>query len=237
MTWTWQQVHEQNGSNSIVFAREPDSEADQATPAAVNSEQAFATRMHLTFCPDDVCSIPLGHSARTPALTATRTPKRGSTKVPTPTRTPTFTPTLTPTGGRTATATPTYTPTVGGTPTCSTCNGYFISTDISCNADGTVHWRFGFRNSGSCTVYTPVQVQLTARNGFTGSFYVVATTVANGVFPPGDTYVSGDICYHFQTGQTNIQMHVSIANPGGQCTLDYLSPFIDVCAVTPTCGP
>jgi hypothetical protein len=63
----------------------------------------------------------------------------------------------------------------------------------------------------------------------------VATQRYNGVFPPDDTFIEGDICYHFQPADTFMRIYIQLDGTQRSCNADHLSPFIDVCSPNPTC--
>jgi len=56
------------------------------------------------------------------------------------------------------------------------------------------------------------------------------------VFPPGDTLIEGDICYHYQTGETDQRIYIREDSNENRCNADHLSPFIDICSPNPTCA-
>jgi hypothetical protein len=54
-------------------------------------------------------------------------------------------------------------------------------------------------------------------------------------FPPGDTLIQGDICYHYQPGETDQRIYIVVDTAENRCVSDHLSPFIDICSPNPTC--
>jgi hypothetical protein len=55
-------------------------------------------------------------------------------------------------------------------------------------------------------------------------------------FPPGDTLIQGDICYHYQPGETDQRIYIREDSTQSRCNADHLSPFIDICSPNPTCA-
>src|SRR5207244_1279449 len=93
---------------------------------------------------------------------------------------------------------PATTPTRTATPCGSICDLYFADTNISCNPDGSVHWEAIVQhNNSQCVIVTPYKVQLQVRHDYSGQWQTVVTRHYIGAFPPEQTEIQGDICYHF----------------------------------------
>jgi hypothetical protein len=105
---------------------------------------------------------------------------------------------------------------------------------LACNADGTLHWTATVSNSGSCTVTAPWRADLQAQRN-RGSFHTVTTVLGSGSFPPGETVVSGDICYVVPRSAPELRAQFSVAGRQHGCNSSLPSPVILPCPVQPPC--
>jgi hypothetical protein len=123
--------------------------------------------------------------------------------------------------------------------TCSVCNVYIADVNISCNPDGSVHWDAVVRNNGACTVFSPWRTDLQQQRNYSDNFTTVDTQTGNGVFPPGDTHVSGDFPPHtFLADTTFIRVQFQLTSDEVECNPDPYSPLIEPCVVgAPTRTP
>jgi hypothetical protein len=149
---------------------------------------------------------------------------------PTPTGTP---PTATATSSPSNTPTGTLTPTATSAP-CSVCNLEVSQVAISCNPDGTVRWAAMVHNSGNCTVAEPWQAQLQARTG-SGGYMGVASSGGTGTFAPGDTSISGDLCYVFSPGTNAMRVEFGLGDENASCKSHAKSAGRPPCNRTASC--
>jgi Pyruvate/2-oxoacid:ferredoxin oxidoreductase delta subunit len=215
--------------------------APTRTPTNTPTNTAVAPTRTPTNTPTNTAVVPTRTPTNTPTNTAV-VPSNTPTNTPTrtavaPTRTPTNTPTRTavaPT--RTPTTTPTKTrvpPAATRTPvTCSVCNVYIADVNISCNLDGSVHWDAVVRNNGDCTVFSPWRTDLQQQRNYSDNFTTVDTQTGNGVFPPGDTHVSGNFPVHtFPADTTFIRVQFQLTSNEVECNPDPYSPLIEPCRI------
>jgi hypothetical protein len=212
-------------------------------PEATNTNTAVPTETNTSVPTNTNTSVPTNTNTSVPTNTNTAVATNTNTSVPTNTNTSVPTNTFTNTPTRTITNTPgaatntrTRTRTPAATP-CDVCNLYFADTNIACNPDGTVHWQAVVRNNGSCTVTTPYKVQLQVRHGYNGQFVTVEQRHYTGVFPPGDTEITGDICHQFSPADDFMRIYIALDSTTTRCNADHLSPFIDVCNHPTACPP
>jgi hypothetical protein len=105
---------------------------------------------------------------------------------------------------------------------------------ISCNPDGTVHWQVTVRNANPCPVQSAWEADLQIRKN-NGHINTVAMQQGTGLFPPGDTVVTGDFCYVFSRQTDAIRLAFAL-NPGQpSCAPSRKSDFITPCRPTQSC--
>jgi hypothetical protein len=211
------------------------------TPTNTPTNTAVVPTRTPTNTPTNTAVVPTRTPTNTPTNTAiapTRTPTNTPTNTAVvPTRTPTNTPTNTAVA---PTRTPTNTPTKTRVPatatrtpvTCSVCNVYIADVNISCNLDGSVHWSAVVRNNGDCTVYSPWRTDLQQQRNYSDTFTNVDKQTGNGVFPPGDTLVSGNFPVHnFPADTTFIRVQFALTSDEVECNPDPYSPMIEPCRI------
>jgi hypothetical protein len=182
-------------------------------------------------------ALSFGAATNTPAPTNTSTPVP-----PTATDTPTFTPTNTPvppTNTPTSTNTPlppTNTPTATATPApCAECALTVTDVNITCNADGTVHWTAVVFNASDCALTSNWKTELQSqKNG--GAFKKVQQANSARSFAPGETVVSGDMCEVFPSNITGIRADFELNVRGRSCASAMTSEVIEPCQRTQACN-
>jgi hypothetical protein len=106
---------------------------------------------------------------------------------------------------------------------------------LSCNPDGTVHWVAVVHNSGTCTTTQPWKLTLQQHVPGSGGFTGVVLQTGISTFAPGDTTVSGDICYNFPANVNAIRAEFKVDGVNPLCIAKLKSAGIAPCQHTGGC--
>src|SRR5690349_17428878 len=99
---------------------------------------------------------------------------------------------------------------------CTVCNLSVGVVTLTCNPDGSVAWTATVANNSACAVPDGYTLALQAKTG-SGPYRTVATQAGSASFAPGNTTVSGSLCYAFAPNTRQMRVSFALDPAGKQC--------------------